>query len=76
MTYLNPFHKEATERKIREITESRKFLMTSQDAVNYMRRNLEEETGLRVSVVHQIGAYSKVDRDPRGRTIVYVNEIS
>jgi len=32
-------------------------------------RELEEETGLRVSEVHQIGAYSKVDRDPRGRTI-------
>ena len=32
-------------------------------------RELEEETGLRVSDVHQIGAHSKVDRDPRGRTI-------
>ena len=32
-------------------------------------RELEEETGLRVSDVHQIGAYSKVDRDPRGRTV-------
>ena len=32
-------------------------------------RELEEETGLRVSKVHQIGAYSSVDRDPRGRTI-------
>ena len=32
-------------------------------------RELEEETGLRVSDIHQIGAYSKVDRDPRGRTI-------
>ena len=32
-------------------------------------RELEEETGLRVSDVHQIGVYSKVDRDPRGRTI-------
>ena len=32
-------------------------------------RELEEETGLRLSGVHQIGAYSKVDRDPRGRTI-------
>jgi 8-oxo-dGTP diphosphatase len=32
-------------------------------------RELEEETGLRVTDVHQIGAYSKVDRDPRGRTI-------
>ena len=32
-------------------------------------RELEEETRLRLSDVHQIGAYSKVDRDPRGRTI-------
>lgn len=32
-------------------------------------RELEEETGLKVSSFRQIGAYSKVDRDPRGRTI-------
>ncbi len=32
-------------------------------------RELEEETGLKVTKLHQIGAYSKVDRDPRGRTI-------
>ena len=32
-------------------------------------RELEEETGLRLSDVHQIGAYSKIDRDPRGRTV-------
>ena len=32
-------------------------------------RELEEETGLKVNKVRQIGAYSKVDRDPRGRTI-------
>jgi 8-oxo-dGTP diphosphatase len=32
-------------------------------------RELEEETELRVSNVQQIGAYSKIDRDPRGRTI-------
>ena len=32
-------------------------------------RELEEETGLKVDTIHQIGAYSKVDRDPRGRTI-------
>jgi len=32
-------------------------------------RELEEETGLKVTTVKQIGAYSKVDRDPRGRTI-------
>lgn len=32
-------------------------------------RELEEETGLKVTDLLQIGAYSKVDRDPRGRTI-------
>ena len=32
-------------------------------------RELEEETELKVKDVHQIGAYSNVDRDPRGRTI-------
>ena len=32
-------------------------------------RELEEETGLQVSNVILIGAYSKVDRDPRGRTV-------
>ena len=32
-------------------------------------RELEEETGLKIDEVRQIGAYSKVDRDPRGRTI-------
>ena len=32
-------------------------------------RELEEETGLFVSELQQIGTYSKVDRDPRGRTV-------
>ena len=32
-------------------------------------RELEEETGLKLTTIKQIGAYSKVDRDPRGRTI-------
>ena len=32
-------------------------------------RELEEETGLQLSKIKQIGAYSKVDRDPRGRTV-------
>ena len=41
MTYLNQFHKEAVERKMRKITELRKFPMNSEDAANYMKRNLE-----------------------------------
>ena len=32
-------------------------------------RELEEETGLKIVELYQIGAYSKVDRDPRGRTV-------
>ena len=32
-------------------------------------RELEEETGLKLEILSQIGAYSKVDRDPRGRTV-------
>ena len=38
--------------------------MTEQCAI----RELEEETDMKVSKLYQIGAYSKVDRDPRGRT--------
>ena len=30
---------------------------------------LWRENGLKVATIHQIGAYSKIDRDPRGRTI-------
>ena len=32
-------------------------------------RELEEETEMKVTDIQQIGAYSKVDRDPRGRTV-------
>lgn len=32
-------------------------------------RELEEETGIKIQELQQIGSYSKVDRDPRGRTI-------
>jgi len=32
-------------------------------------RELKEETGLEVTDIKQIGCYSKVDRDPRGRTL-------
>ena len=41
------------------------------------RRELKEETGLEVGEITQVGAYSKVDRDPRGRTITvaYITRI-
>lgn len=32
-------------------------------------RELEEETGLQLTEAKQIGCYSDVDRDPRGRTL-------
>jgi hypothetical protein len=41
MTFLNQFHKEATERKMRKIEESEKSPMNSKDFADYMRRNLE-----------------------------------
>lgn len=45
------------------------FMDMDETAAQCAVRELEEETGLRLSDVHQIGAYSKVDRDPRGRTV-------
>ncbi len=41
MTFLNQFHKEATERKMRKIAESKQSPMNSNDPANYMKRNLE-----------------------------------
>ena len=32
-------------------------------------RELKEETGLAIEDIQEIGIYSKIDRDPRGRTI-------
>lgn len=38
------------------------------------RRELREETGLDVGAIRQLGAYDRVDRDPRGRviTVAYI----
>ena len=41
MTFLNQFHKEAVERKLRKIAEFKKSPMNSKDFADYMRRNLE-----------------------------------
>jgi len=41
MTFFNQFHKEVTERKMRKIAESQQSPMSSNDAANYMKRNLE-----------------------------------
>lgn len=45
------------------------FMNMDETAEQCAVRELEEETGLRVTSVRQVGTYSKVDRDPRGRTI-------
>lgn len=45
------------------------FMEMDEDASTAAIRELEEETGLIVERVHQIGAYSAVDRDPRGRVV-------
>ena len=42
MTFLNQFHKEAMERTMRKIEESKKSPMNSKDFADYMRRNLEQ----------------------------------
>jgi len=42
MTFLNQFHKEAMERTMRKIEESKKSLMNSKDFADYMRHNLEQ----------------------------------
>jgi ribosomal protein L11 len=41
MMYLNQFHKEATERKIKKIAKSKQSPMNSADAASYMKHNLE-----------------------------------
>ena len=41
MRYLNQFHKEAVERKLRKIVESMNSPMNGIDAANYMKRNFE-----------------------------------
>lgn len=45
------------------------FLEMDETTEQCALRELEEETGLKLVNLKQIGAYSKVDRDPRGRTI-------
>lgn len=45
------------------------FMNMDETAEQCAIRELEEETGLKIEDIVQIGAYSKVDRDPRGRTV-------
>lgn len=41
MTFLNKFHKEVTERKIRKIIVSQKSPMSPVDVASYMKRNFD-----------------------------------
>ena len=42
MKYLNQFHKESVERKLKKIAESKKSPMNSIDAAAYMMANFEK----------------------------------
>ncbi|MBO4801190.1 MAG: hypothetical protein J5545_04915 [Bacteroidaceae bacterium] len=46
MTYLNHFHQEASERKMRKIAVLNASPMNSADAVEYMKHNLEQAKNL------------------------------
>lgn len=45
------------------------FMDMDETAEACARRELMEETGLAVCDIHEVGAFTKVDRDPRGRVI-------
>ncbi|MDP3967042.1 MAG: NUDIX hydrolase [Nocardioides sp.] len=49
------------------------FVDVDEDLETSARRELREETGLRVEApLEQLGAYGRPDRDPRGRTVSVV----
>ncbi len=48
------------------------FMNMDETAEECARRELQEETGLEVTFIRQIGAFTKVDRDPRERVISVV----
>ncbi|MBO5612367.1 MAG: NUDIX hydrolase [Prevotella sp.] len=45
------------------------FMNIDETAEEAVVRELEEETGLRLNKLNQIGAFSRVDRDPRERVV-------
>jgi 8-oxo-dGTP diphosphatase len=53
------------------------FMNMDETAEQCARRELKEETGLEIGEIKQVGAYSAVDRDPRGRTVTvaYITHI-
>ena len=40
-----------------------------ENAEDCAKRELKEETGLKIETMRQLGAFTKVNRDPRGRTV-------
>lgn len=45
------------------------FMMMDEDAETAAKRELYEETGVKVNHVKQCGAFTEVDRDPRERVV-------
>ena len=45
------------------------FMDMDENAEECARRELKEETGLEVRAMRQLGAFTDVNRDPRGRTV-------
>lgn len=45
------------------------FVEDGEELVDGMKRELEEETGLKLMDATQLGVYGAVGRDPRGRTV-------
>ena len=53
------------------------FMNMDETTEQCARRELKEETGLEIGEIKQVGAYSAVDRDPRGRTVTvaYISHV-
>jgi 8-oxo-dGTP diphosphatase len=45
------------------------FMEMEEDAEDCAKRELKEETGLEIPTMRQLGAFTDVDRDPRGRMV-------
>ena len=45
------------------------FMEMEEDAEDCAKRELKEETGLEIRTMRQLGAFTDVDRDPRGRMV-------
>ena len=45
------------------------YMEMDEDAEDCAKRELKEETGLEIRAMRQLGAFTDVNRDPRGRTV-------